>query len=305
MIDWNNITKTDKKQLDKRIFIVAPISLSKDSIVMIYKALSKKGEVVLGIAKEKYVDGLEKSEQFEMLSESMVPDTITTLSYFQRDLKYILDEIRFSGVIFINGSWSRSLHLREEFWKVVNRKTPYKLMSPFVNEEEAMACSEKYKIKNSKLKENLKRIKISNDKDAMKLISEVSVCSFDWTGQVGAVLIKSGKVLAAEYNKNLPYLTYAMHHGSVREKNFSPPGDQNHYDTNHAEVRILIESMKNKLKIDGATLYINVMPCPACARMLSESGIKEVVYTHDHSEGYALSLFEKCGIKTRRLSAVS
>jgi deoxycytidylate deaminase len=43
------------------------------------------------------------------------------------------------------------------------------------------------------------------------------------------------------------------------------------------------------------------MPCPACARMLSQTDIEEFVYSIDHSEGYAVKMLEAAGKKVRRI----
>jgi deoxycytidylate deaminase len=109
------------------------------------------------------------------------------------------------------------------------------------------------------------------------------------------------KPLGGAFNKVVPYQTYAMHHGSAREKNFSPANDLNHYDTIHAEVALLINAQKNKTDLAGTTLFINLMPCPTCARMLSQTDIEEFVYSVDHSDGYAVKMLEAAGKKVRRV----
>lgn len=297
--DWNKLSQSNKKILSKSIFIVGSRDLDPSRIKSLVKMLSQKANVVFGAAKEKYIDGL-TGTQFSTLSSQKITKVnkdINVLDYYQRDLKYILDEIDFSGVIFINGSWNRSIHLRGEFWKILNKKTSYKLVSPFNNEKEAIEYSKNFKEDTSIIGKSIK-----DDSDAMKYVAFMKSLSFDWTGQVGAVLVKGKKIISAKSNKVVPYLAHSLHYGSAREINFSPPGDQNHYDTNHAEVEIILDCLKNGISMKGTKLYLNVMPCPTCARMLSETGVSEVIYQLDHSEGYAFKLFEKSGIKTRRIT---
>jgi deoxycytidylate deaminase len=52
--------------------------------------------------------------------------------------------------------------------------------------------------------------------------------------------------IISTHNQVVPYETHAMHHGSLREKNFSPAKDQNFYDTVHAEMNALLIALKNK-----------------------------------------------------------
>jgi deoxycytidylate deaminase len=99
----------------------------------------------------------------------------------------------------------------------------------------------------------------------------------------------------------VPFQTYAMHHGASRERHFSPPNDLNHYDTVHAEVEMLIQAQKSHLDLNSTSLFINVLPCPPCSRMLAETMISEVVYINDHSSGYAVQILELSGKKVRRV----
>jgi deoxycytidylate deaminase len=92
-----------------------------------------------------------------------------------------------------------------------------------------------------------------------------------------------------------------MHYGASREKHFSPPNDLNYYDTVHAEVMLILQAQRQDIKLAGTTLFINLLPCPSCARMLCETPIVEFVYTNDHSEGYALRLLQAAGKKVWRL----
>ncbi|MEP7104133.1 MAG: deaminase [Candidatus Dojkabacteria bacterium] len=299
ILDWNSISEKKKLEISKSksVFILAPSVISKKKISQLVQKLSNKTKVIIGCAKESHVDGL-SGEQFKLfnikeLSSVLNKIDVDILEYYQRDIKYIFSELKFSAVIFINGSWSRSLHLREEFWTLLRNKTEYKLVSPFINEQEAKKFAAEFEF-------NDYAIEIKNDTDAFKLVDGVKQHSFDWTGQVGAVLVKNNKIIAASCNTVIPYITYSMHFGASREKNFSPPSDQNFYDTNHAEVKLVLHCLKTKIDPSGSKLYINILPCPTCARMLSESGISEVIYKHDHSDGYAAKLFEGSGIKVTR-----
>ena len=48
-------------------------------------------------------------------------------------------------------------------------------------------------------------------------------------------------------------------------------------------------------------MFINLMPCPTCARMLAMTDIEEFVYSIDHSDGYAVKMLEAAGKKVRRV----
>jgi deoxycytidylate deaminase len=147
--------------------------------------------------------------------------------------------------------------------------------------------------------------KIYTDVEMMRIASDVAVNSFDNTFQVGASLGKKRgdgyELLSNSFNPVVPYQTFAWHFGAQRERYLSSSDDLSHYDVVHAEAMTIIEAQKNKIDLNGTSLFINVLPCPNCARMLCKSDISEIVYSLDHSNGYAIALLEKAGKKVKRL----
>jgi len=60
----------------------------------------------------------------------------------------------------------------------------------------------------------------------------------------------------------------------------------------HAEQNAILYAVKNKTDVDGATLYITLSPCLACARIIYSTGIKRVLYLNSYAEHKGLSLDE-------------
>lgn len=306
--DWNKIAQKQKKELSnaRPIFVVGPRELSEQRLKLLVKKLQTQRAVVWGCLKDDYINGFEGCAQFRTLdlakleAEVKTSDRMSIITYFQRDLCYILKELDFSAVILINGSWKLMLHTTPEFWTILKRKIPYKLISPFVDEAEARRYAQK--IAENYSREHLYDAKQKyTDEELMHLVEQVAKRSFDWTYQIGAALVKSGRVISTAHNSTLPFETASMHYGHSKELNFSPLGDQNYYDTNHAEVELVLKALQTKTSLDGCSLYLNVMPCPTCARMLAHTDLEEVVYTHDHSDGYAARLLTNVGKKVRRV----
>ena len=141
----------------------------------------------------------------------------------------------------------------------------------------------------------------------LELAGRAARQSYDYSFQTGVALGKAKpgagnyQYLLSAYNRVVPYQTYAMHNGAARERYFSPPNDLNHYDTVHAEAELFIHAQKQGIGLAGTTVFINLLPCPPCARMLSETDIAEVVYREDHSAGYAIKMLELAGKTVRRL----
>lgn len=319
--DWADLAFGSKKPLRelKAIFIAAPREISVQRFKQLIMQYLPQGNIVLGIAKEDYVLGFENQPQFRMLTQPAIQKvldqvhnahkgrTITTLHYFQRELPYILDKLAFKHVVLVNGSWQHVFHSSPAYYYLASTKTPYDLVSPFTDETEARAYEHTIKHENVLAVLDTYKKQAKTEQEIMQLASLVATCSFDYSFQTGAVLAKpvgegdTLKTIAVSYNKVVPYQTYALHHGSAREKHFSPPHDQSHYDTNHAEVELILQAQKEKLDLHGTTLCINLMPCPSCARMLSQTDIETFVYSIDHSDGYAIRMLEAAGKIIRRV----
>lgn len=313
--DWSDLAFGSKKPINelKATFIAAPRELSAARFAQLIKEYLPTGNIVLGLAKEPYVLGLEDQPQFAVLQQPTVqgiidkvnasrsPHKIYTLSYFQRDLTYLLEKLSFTKAVFVRGSWYRAFHLRPEFYALVNRKLAYQLVSPFVDEAEAQQYAKTTKLA------ALPTQGTFSQQQLFDLASRAATHSYAYSEfQTGVALGKKAgsayRLIATAHNTVVPYQTYAMHHGAAREVNFSPMNDLNYYDALHAEMQLLAHALHAGTPLAGTTLFINLLPCPMCARMLAQTDIAEFVYQQDHSDGYAIKMFELAGKRVRRIT---
>jgi dCMP deaminase len=314
--DWSELAFGSKKPLRSlhAVFIAAPREISTARLTQLVKEYLPKASIILGIAKEDYIDGFAGQPQFRTLKQASVQALIDkvnaspskhkmyTLSYFQRELVHVLEKLAPSKAVLVNGSWQYTFHTLPQYYTLVNLGIPYELVSPYADEAEAKAYATNMS-KTITLPAPPKGA--VSAEHMMELADRVARGSFDNSFQTGVVLAKKSAkgytYVASSFNRVVPYQTYAMHFGAERETHFSPPGDLNHYDTVHAEMELLVNAQKNGTDLRGTTMFINLMPCPTCARTLSTTDIGEYVYRADHSAGYAVKLFETCGLTVRRL----
>ncbi|MDB5178318.1 MAG: hypothetical protein JWN01_261 [Patescibacteria group bacterium] len=322
VFDWSDMAFQSKKPLNelKATFIAAPREISVKRFTQLIKTYLPRGNIILGLAKEDYIAGFEGQPQFRTLQAATVQPiidkvnassgkhTIAALSYAQRETKYILEKLALQRVVLINGSWKQAFHTTENYYTLINRHIPYEMISPFTDEAEAREYEARV------MPEMLALIapktgETHSEAEMLALAGDTAKLSFDYSFQTGVTLGRAAKAagtyeyLAAAFNRVVPFQTYAMHYGASRETNFSPPHDLNHYDTVHAEVEMIIKAQKEGIDLRGATLFINLLPCPACARMFTETDIAEFVYSVDHSEGYAVQMLERAGKVVRRVVA--
>ena len=312
--NWLDLAFANKKDLRNldAVFVAAPRKISQERIKQLVKQYLPKNNIVFGIAEEPFIAGFEGQDKFKTLNikdikdisnkviASSSPNKVYTLQYCQRDLPNIIAKKLFKQALFINGSWANSFHTRPEYYQVVKNKIQYKLISPFCDETEA----KKYALNYSET--DYSKLTLNSKNDVMELVNVISQDSFDTATQCGVVIVSKTpenryKVIVQANNVVVPYKTYAWHFGASKEKNFAPPGDLNYYDTVHAEVVSIIKAQQQKISLKGSSFYINLLPCPTCAKMLALTDIKELYYSVDHSDGYAVKMLELAGKKVTRL----
>ncbi|HUC96558.1 MAG TPA: deaminase [Candidatus Saccharimonadales bacterium] len=312
--NWSDMAFGSKKPLKdmNAIFIPAPREMSIARVTQLIKQYLPIGNIILGCSTEPYIIGFEGQAQFKTLQSdafgdivskvngSASPHKIAVLHHSQSDSVHIFEKIKFQKALLVSGSWSNSFHTRPEYYMLVSKKIDFVYISPFVDENEAKKYAEKFTptdvlIKGKKLSET----------EMLKAAELTATNSFDNSYQIGVAVGKKTsdkyELVMTSYNPVVPYQTFAWHFGALRERHFTPPGDLNYYDTVHAEIFMLIQAQKKGLDLVGTSLFINVLPCPTCARALCESDIKEVIYSRDHSDGYAVALLESAGKTVRRL----
>ena len=51
----------------------------------------------------------------------------------------------------------------------------------------------------------------------------------------------------------------------------------------HAEANAILYASKNQITMEGATLYVTLSPCIACAKIIYTTGIKKVIYLESYA----------------------
>ena len=74
----------------------------------------------------------------------------------------------------------------------------------------------------------------------------------------------------------------------------------------HAEMNAILNYRGSKKDLENAKLYVDLFPCNECAKIIIQSGIKEVIYLSDKyasSENNIASrkLFDECNVTYKKL----
>jgi len=99
---------------------------------------------------------------------------------------------------------------------------------------------------------------------------------------VGAVLTKDTRIISIGYN-GPPSVT---HNCDEKWPDVGCPRDSKGGCSLaiHAEQNAILYAVKNKTSVDGATLYVTLSPCLACARIIYSMRILRVIYFNSYAE---------------------
>jgi dCMP deaminase len=130
-------------------------------------------------------------------------------------------------------------------------------------------------------------LSISNkdiDRKLMGQAKELSAQSPDWWRQVGAILVKDKELILSGYNRGYPNQNYNVEIFGDPRINFDA-GEKTEFSKYiHAEAYVISKAAKKGISTQGASMYVSTFPCPVCAKLIANAGIKEVFF----SEGYSV-----------------
>jgi dCMP deaminase len=111
------------------------------------------------------------------------------------------------------------------------------------------------------------RKKYKYDTLYMNIAESVADMSIDHKYKVGAIIVKEG-ILAEGWNGAPTGFPNATRNDD----------EKTHPWVIHAEQNAIAKCARKGIACEGATIYVTLAPCRDCARMIIQSGIKEVVY---------------------------
>lgn len=127
--------------------------------------------------------------------------------------------------------------------------------------------------------------------------------SKDPNTQVGACIVShDNRILSTGYN-GTP--------NGIHDKDFKWAREGSALETKyffvcHAEMNAILNFRGYKREFENAKIYVDLFPCNECAKLIIQSGIKEVIYLCDkyaNTESVIASkmMFDNAGVKYRQL----
>ncbi len=131
------------------------------------------------------------------------------------------------------------------------------------------------------------------DKTFINIAKEIASASKCVSKQVGAVIVKDGRILSTGYNGTPAGFTNCSDH-------WNGEYTKDHHDWSktyeiHAEMNAIIWAARKGISIEDASIYVTLEPCSECSKNLIASGIKRIVYdkAYEHTNSEIITKFLK------------
>ena len=123
---------------------------------------------------------------------------------------------------------------------------------------------------------------------------------------VGAIIVKDDRIISIGYNgmpsgwdnncEDEVMDSYSGFEGAIHNVRLKTKPE-----VLHAESNAIAKLAKSTESGDGASMFITCSPCIECAKMIYQSGIKEVFYGEEYKSDDGLKFLHKCGVGLMKL----
>ena len=108
--------------------------------------------------------------------------------------------------------------------------------------------------------------------------------------QVGCIVVKDGQIISDGYNGT----PYGFNNDCEFETRF---GWETKPEVLHAESNALTKLAKSTQSSLNSTVYITLMPCYDCAKLMIQSGVCRVVYGEQYRDSSGIELLKLANIE--------
>ena len=143
------------------------------------------------------------------------------------------------------------------------------------------------------------------DEYFMEIAKVVALRSNCCRRHVAAVIVKDGRIISTGYNGTPRGIRNCNEGGCPRCNSHAPSGTSlEECICSHGEENAIVQAAYHGISIKDSTLYTTFSPCLLCAKMIINSGIREVVYNERYSiDSTARRILHEAGVILRPVAA--
>jgi dCMP deaminase len=136
--------------------------------------------------------------------------------------------------------------------------------------------------------------------DIAKVVASRSNCI---KRKVAAIIVRDKRVISTGYNGTPRGTRNCNEGGCPRCNSLAPSGTRlDECLCSHGEENAIVQASYHGVSLKDATIYSTFAPCLMCAKMIINSGIREVIFNMDYPlNESAFKLFAEAGVFVRKL----
>ena len=131
---------------------------------------------------------------------------------------------------------------------------------------------------------------LSKIKFYLSIAKEVSKASYCERSKVGAIIVKEDNIISFGYNGTPSGF-----------KNICEIDGQTKKDVLHAESNAITKCAKSFYSSNNSQMYLTLSPCFDCAKLIIQSGIKEVYYIEQYRDTSGIELLKQANVHTEQI----
>jgi len=143
-------------------------------------------------------------------------------------------------------------------------------------------------------------IKLGSQHEIVQLLGEEMAKSSNWWRHVGAVL-STGNSLYSAHNSSLPTQYTSLIDSDPRITAQKGENIDRSIDI-HAEARVIADCAREGIATENGEIYVSTFPCPNCAKIIAESGIKTCYYFEGYASVDGYSVLKDYGVHVVRVT---
>ena len=142
------------------------------------------------------------------------------------------------------------------------------------------------------------------DKVYMDMAESIATLSKARRNKVGCVLVTPENVMLASFNGTPSGWDNNCENEEVTDDpHFEPVTFLVSKPTViHAELNAILHAARQGVSVKNATLYTTLSCCTACSAMVSQAGVKRVVYKEEYRDSSGINLLREHGIIVEQLT---
>lgn len=125
-------------------------------------------------------------------------------------------------------------------------------------------------------------------------------CSTAVRLKVGALIVKEDRIISIGYN-GMPSGWDNTCENVVEQHEDGGQVLETRKEVLHAESNAIAKLARSSESGDGSSIFITHSPCIDCAKLIYQSGIREVYYDKAYRDTSGVDFLEECGIKVEQV----